>query len=181
MRTTRCQMHRRRKPPSQVPERLRQAPPARPSLRHRQHEHAGGGARHLPAPAEALGLLYDATLCIGCKACVAACKRANDNPPEFSTADKLWDTPLDTSGYTFNIIKMYRSGTMTTKDDETNGYAFMKTSCMHCADPSCVSACPVTAMTKDPDDRHRRLRSRSLRRLPLLRRRLSLRYSQVPV
>ena len=100
-------------------------------------------------PAEALGLLYDATLCIGCKACVAACKRANDNPPEFSTTDKLWDTPLDTSGYTFNIIKMYRSGTMATKDDEENGYAFMKTSCMHCADPSCVSACPVTAMTKD--------------------------------
>ncbi|HRF11987.1 MAG: hydrogenase 2 operon protein HybA [Candidatus Accumulibacter phosphatis] len=101
-------------------------------------------------PPEALGLLYDATLCIGCKACVAACKRANDNPAEFSTADKLWDTPLDTSGYTFNIIKMYRSGTMSTKDDESNGYAFMKTSCMHCADPSCVSACPVTAMTKDP-------------------------------
>jgi Fe-S-cluster-containing dehydrogenase component len=100
-------------------------------------------------PPEALGLLYDATLCIGCKACVAACKRANDNPPEFSTADKLWDTPLDTSGNTFNIIKMYRHGAMTTKDAEINGYAFMKTSCMHCADPSCVSACPVTAMTKD--------------------------------
>ncbi|WP_291986998.1 hydrogenase 2 operon protein HybA [Candidatus Accumulibacter sp. ACC007] len=101
-------------------------------------------------PPEALGLLYDATLCIGCKACVAACKQANDNPPEFSTVDKLWDTPLDTSGHTFNIIKMYRHGTMTTKDAESNGYAFMKTSCMHCADPSCVSACPVTAMTKDP-------------------------------
>jgi Fe-S-cluster-containing dehydrogenase component len=95
-------------------------------------------------------LLYDATLCVGCKACVAACKAANDNPPEFSTNDHLWDTPLDTSGYTFNIIKMYRNGTMETKDAEVNGYAFMKTSCMHCADPSCVSACPVTAMVKDP-------------------------------
>jgi Fe-S-cluster-containing dehydrogenase component len=101
-------------------------------------------------PAEALGLLYDATLCIGCKACVAACKEANNNPPEFSTGDHLWDTPLDTSGYTFNIIKMYRNGTMQTKDAEVNGFAFMKTSCMHCADPSCVSACPVSAMTKDP-------------------------------
>ncbi len=101
-------------------------------------------------PAEALGLLYDATLCIGCKACVAACKVANDNPPEFSTEDHLWDTPLDTSGHTFNLIKMYRNGTMETKDAEVNGYAFMKTSCMHCADPSCVSACPVSAMTKDP-------------------------------
>ncbi len=101
-------------------------------------------------PTEALGLLYDATLCIGCKACVAACKEANNNPPEFSTEDHLWDTPLDTSGYTFNLIKMYRNGTMETKDAEVNGFAFMKTSCMHCADPSCVSACPVSAMTKDP-------------------------------
>lgn len=101
-------------------------------------------------PEGALGLLYDATLCVGCKACVAACKASNNNPPEFSTVDKLWDTPLDTSGYTFNIIKMYRHGTMETKDAETNGYAFMKTSCMHCADPSCVSACPVSAMTKNP-------------------------------
>jgi Fe-S-cluster-containing dehydrogenase component len=101
-------------------------------------------------PPDALGLLYDATLCVGCKACVSACKEANNNPPEFSTVDKLWDTPLDTTGYTFNLIKMYRNGTMETKDAETNGYAFMKTSCMHCADPSCVSACPVSAMTKDP-------------------------------
>jgi len=101
-------------------------------------------------PEGGLGLLYDATLCVGCKACVAACKAANDNPAEFNTVDHLWDTPLDTSGNTFNIIKMYRNGTMEKKDAEINGYAFMKTSCLHCADPSCVSACPVSAMTKDP-------------------------------
>jgi Fe-S-cluster-containing dehydrogenase component len=101
-------------------------------------------------PPEALGLLFDSTLCVGCKACVAACKTANGNPPEFSTPDHLWDTPLDTSGYTYNVIKMYGSGTRDHKDEEVNGYAFMKTSCMHCADPSCVSACPVSAMRKDP-------------------------------
>ena len=101
-------------------------------------------------PAEALGLLYDATLCVGCQACVAACKQANGNPPELLGVDKLWDAPVDTTGHTFNIIKMYRDGAMTTKDAEQDGFAFMKTSCMHCADPSCVSACPVSAMTKDP-------------------------------
>lgn len=101
-------------------------------------------------PPEALGLLFDATLCVGCKACVAACKQANNLPPEFSTSDQLWDTPLDASAYTFNVIKVYRNGTVENKDAEANGYAFMKTSCMHCADPSCVSACPVSAMTKDP-------------------------------
>jgi Fe-S-cluster-containing dehydrogenase component len=103
----------------------------------------------LERPPEALGLLYDATLCVGCQACVAACKQVNENPAEFSALDKLWDTPLDTSGRTFNIIKMYRHGTMQTKDAEQNGFSFMKTSCMHCADPSCVSACPVSAMIKD--------------------------------
>lgn len=118
---------------------------------------AGGTASSLAlarethkVPPGGLGLLYDATLCVGCKACVAACKQANGNPPEFNTVDHLWDTPLDTSGHTFNIIKMYRNGTMETKDAEANGYSFMKISCMHCADPSCVSACPVSAMTKDP-------------------------------
>ena len=78
---------------------------------------AGGGAAATglaPAPASArgnltippggLGLLYDATLCVGCQACVAACKEANHNPPEFKTADRLWDTPRDTTGHTFTVI-----------------------------------------------------------------------------
>lgn len=101
-------------------------------------------------PQEALGLLYDSTLCIGCKACVSACKEANDMPPEFSTEDHLWDTPLDISGKTLNVIKVYQNGTAENKDSETDGFAFMKVSCLHCADPSCVSACPVSAMQKDP-------------------------------
>jgi len=101
-------------------------------------------------PPEALGLLYDATLCIGCKACVAACKEANGMPPEFSTVEQYWDTPLDISGKTLNVIKMYKSGNGETKDSEKDGHAFMKVSCLHCVDPSCVSACPVSAMTKDP-------------------------------
>ena len=36
----------------------------------------------LPTPADALGLLYDATLCIGCKTCVVKCQEANDLPPD---------------------------------------------------------------------------------------------------
>ena len=105
-------------------------------------------------PEEALGLLYDSTLCIGCKACVSACKEVNNMPPEFSVEDQLWDTPRDISGKTLNVIKVYEDGTCKTgacgdKDSE-NGFAFMKVSCLHCVDPSCVSACPVSAMTKDP-------------------------------
>lgn len=107
---------------------------------------------NLPMPPAAMGLLFDATLCIGCKACVAACKDSNGMPPEFSEPGDVWDTPLDLSGKTKNVIKMYRHGSGQTKDAETDGFAFMKHSCLHCVDPSCVSACPVSAMKKDPVD-----------------------------
>ncbi|MDD5057604.1 MAG: hydrogenase 2 operon protein HybA [Sideroxydans sp.] len=105
---------------------------------------------NLTMPSEALGLLYDSTLCIGCKACVSACKEVNDMPPEFSDTEQLWDTPTDISGKTLNVIKVYQDGNSATKDSEKDGFAFMKVSCLHCVDPSCVSACPVSAMTKDP-------------------------------
>ena len=41
------------------------------------------------------------------------------------------------------------NGTMETKDAENNGYAFMKTSCMHCADPVCMIGCPTGAIGRD--------------------------------
>ncbi|MDR3435178.1 hydrogenase 2 operon protein HybA [Telmatospirillum sp.] len=101
-------------------------------------------------PPKAVGLLYDSTLCVGCKACVVACRDANDTKPEFSTDEKIWDTALDISGKTITVIKMYSEGTGQHKDQEKDGFAFMKRSCLHCVDPSCVSVCPVSAMTKDP-------------------------------
>ncbi|MCB1890293.1 MAG: hydrogenase 2 operon protein HybA [Rhodocyclaceae bacterium] len=109
---------------------------------------ARGNAERSP---EALGLLFDSTLCIGCKACVTACKDVNDLPLDISTRpESPWDTPVDTTARTYNVIKVFRDGKATQKDAETDGFAFMKASCLHCVDPSCVSACPVSAMTKDP-------------------------------
>ena len=103
-------------------------------------------------PEKALGLLYDGTLCIGCRACISACKTANDMPAEHTELEigNYWDAPLDISGKTLNVIKAYRDGTGSHKDQVVDGFAFTKVSCMHCNDPSCVSACPVSAMKKDP-------------------------------
>ncbi len=107
-----------------------------------------------PRLPEAQGLLYDSTLCVGCKACVAACKRANDMPAEIAPDQRAWnqgtwDTAKTLSGKTLNVIKAYQHGSGEAKDREQDGFAFIKRQCLHCVDPSCVSCCPVSAMIKD--------------------------------
>lgn len=93
-------------------------------------------ARREPG-ADDVGLLYDATLCIGCKACVVACREANEAPVESSTG--LWDDPGDLSGSTRNVIRVYNEGSES---------SFYKAQCMHCTDPACVSACMLGALHK---------------------------------
>ncbi len=100
-------------------------------------------------PGGAIGLLYDSTLCIGCKACMSACKTTNALPVDDNIGQKLWDTPFELSGKTFTVIKLYQNGTSDHKDKEIDGFAHIKRQCLHCIDPSCVSVCPVSAMTKD--------------------------------
>ncbi len=111
---------------------------------------AGAGtceARPNLEPAEdAVGMLFDSTLCVGCKACVSMCKEVNGMPPTIEGDNNAWDSARDLSGETLNVIKVYKDGTALAKDSEVDGYCFEKRSCMHCVDPGCVSACPCTAM-----------------------------------
>jgi Fe-S-cluster-containing dehydrogenase component len=102
---------------------------------------------HLPNNNQ-MGMLYDATKCVGCKACMAACKRVNagSGALAFEKAsfdrDRLWDAPGDLSGSTRTVVKLARRG--------PHDWSYVKYACLHCQKPSCVSVCPVKAMTKDP-------------------------------
>src|SRR6516225_4390139 len=69
---------------------------------------AARAAEETPSqPKTPVGMLYDATLCIGCKACVVACAEANELPRDVSL-DGLHQAPEDLNAFTKNIIKLYK-------------------------------------------------------------------------
>ena len=89
---------------------------------------------------DSVGMLYDPTLCIGCRACVTKCKESNKLPFDRS-ADGIYDAPDDLNSTTKNIIKVAQLG--------GDKWSFMKRQCMHCVDPACVSACMMGALHRE--------------------------------
>jgi formate dehydrogenase iron-sulfur subunit len=81
----------------------------------------------LPDP-NSRALLVDVTRCIGCRSCAKACKEAHGFPGDGEEAE------LDATTYTVVLDKGHDR--------------YLRRMCMHCADPSCASACPVGAFTK---------------------------------
>jgi Fe-S-cluster-containing dehydrogenase component len=94
-----------------------------------------------PAP-EAVGMLFDATRCVGCRACQSACKRENKLPTDTVEANGgVYDAPQDLNSTTKNVIKAVPV--------PAGDPVYMKQQCMHCVDPSCVSACMLGALHKE--------------------------------
>jgi formate dehydrogenase iron-sulfur subunit len=75
-------------------------------------------------------ILTDLTRCVGCEACVWACKEVNDLPRK-DGAERL-------SATTWTVIE--RRNTIP-----------IRRQCMHCLEPACVSVCPVAALQKTPE------------------------------
>jgi Fe-S-cluster-containing dehydrogenase component len=88
---------------------------------------------------DAMGMLVDTTLCVGCRGCESACAEANANP-EPSSEDTIFDTRRETSPEAFTVVNRLSA------DPERYG----KTQCMHCLEPACASACPARALEKTP-------------------------------
>lgn len=96
--------------------------------------------------------LVDTTNCIGCRACQVACKQWNDREGEHT---ELQYGPLDfqnpatLSAKTYTLISFHEI-----PDEHAPGslrYIFSMKRCLHCLEPACASACPTTALTRQPD------------------------------
>jgi formate dehydrogenase iron-sulfur subunit len=78
----------------------------------------------------AKAILYDSTLCIGCRSCETACA-------------ERWNLP-----YNDVIAAQEKLAANKLSTIQTRGDKYVRRACMHCQDPACASVCPVGAFQK---------------------------------
>jgi formate dehydrogenase iron-sulfur subunit len=103
------------------------------------------------APVPIRTTLIDITNCIGCRACQVACKQWNDMPGEDTELLPVmgFQNPASLSAKTYTLISFHELE----NPKSSNGIdaAYVMRRCFHCLEPGCVSACPTTALYRQPD------------------------------
>ena len=127
------------------------------------------------------GFYFDQTRCVGCKACMLACKNWNDerrgdynlNKDSMNPGENWWENGT----YTVKTGALDNASFYLQADGETNfpqnskyymkenwrrvnlteysnplSLSCMSVACNHCADPSCITACPMQIISKEPEN-----------------------------
>jgi Fe-S-cluster-containing dehydrogenase component len=95
---------------------------------------------------KSLGLVIDLDTCVGCHACVTACKGWNDQGYGVPLADA--DPYGNAAGVFLNRVHSYQVVT----EDAPPAIVNFPRSCLHCADAPCVTVCPTGASYKRAAD-----------------------------
>ncbi|VDC32959.1 4Fe-4S dicluster domain-containing protein [Pseudogemmobacter humi] len=96
--------------------------------------------------AKSLGLVIDLDTCVGCQACVTACKGWNDRGAELLPDENPYGP--EPSGVFLNRVHSYE----VTPPDGPAWIVNFPRSCLHCEDAPCVTVCPTGASLKRAED-----------------------------
>ncbi|HBR06988.1 MAG TPA: hypothetical protein DD766_08375 [Desulfovibrio sp.] len=104
------------------------------------------GNVHFEGYPDAKAVLFDATRCIGCRKCEAACNKVNKLPAPAKPFDdlKVLDGERRTTAKAYTVVNRYQPAGAAAP-------VFRKLQCNHCQEPACASACFVRAFKKNPD------------------------------
>lgn len=108
---------------------------------------ASAAHKHFTGYPDSYGVLFDSTLCIGCRSCEEACNVVNDLPkPEKPFDDKsVFEEKRRTHAGAYTVVNKYEV------ENYPNSPVFRKIQCNHCQEPACASACFVGAFKKTPE------------------------------
>jgi Fe-S-cluster-containing dehydrogenase component len=101
-----------------------------------------------PRTDKKLGLVIDLDTCVGCNACVTACKGWNDQGYGAPLSDQD-PYGADPSGTFLNRVHSYQ---VTPHETDHAQIVNFPRSCLHCDDAPCVTVCPTGASYKRTED-----------------------------
>ena len=78
------------------------------------------------------GFYFDQSICLGCFTCMAACRAWNELQP--------------------NMPDLRRIDCREEIEDTRLSLSYLLPTCLHCANPGCVTICPSQAVTKRDED-----------------------------
>jgi formate dehydrogenase iron-sulfur subunit len=91
-------------------------------------------------PSKKMGILNDVTLCIGCERCVEACVQQNKLPRDFLAHFTAKDG-----------LSGHRLTSIVRTEGKNDDWRLVRRQCLHCLEPSCMSACLVGAFSVNAD------------------------------